>query len=228
MKKLIFSLGLISLMSLSFSQSIFGGNLIKNAGFDDGTPSVAGATVAVPNWTGNTTVGTYGISNWWEVPEGAWSSGTQFAGGGNLASNTISQTFTIDASDFATIDAGQANFNVNGWFGGWSTNNDNAVLNVTFKNSVGGDFRTIQIGGVSSADRNGVTSMLFREANGTLDIGTRSIVFDLAFTRTNGTYSDGSADTLAFTAEAVPEPMTLIALAAGAGLIARKRRNNKN
>jgi hypothetical protein len=40
-----------------------------------------------------------------------------------------------------------------------------------------------------------------------------------------GTYNDGSADNLQFTADAVPEPMTMIVLAAGAALAAARRRS---
>ncbi|MBL8067009.1 MAG: PEP-CTERM sorting domain-containing protein [Armatimonadetes bacterium] len=225
MKNLIPALAVLAIASIAPAQSLFGGNIIKNGSFEAGATSVDGASVAVPDWNGTTTVGEYGATNWWEVPAGPWSDGIKFAGGGNFASNSINQTFTIDAADFATVDAGQAAFTVDGWFGGWSSNNDNAILNVTFKNSVGGDFRTIQIGGVTATDRNNVTSMLFRSATGVLDSGTRSIVFNLVFTRTNGTYSDGSAENLRFNANAVPEPVSMVALFLGAGLLARRKRS---
>ncbi|MHC5832437.1 MAG: PEP-CTERM sorting domain-containing protein, partial [Nostoc sp.] len=54
-----------------------------------------------------------------------------FFGGADRASSSASQL--IDISDLAsTIDAGQGTFNLSGWLGGYSTDEDSAALNITF------------------------------------------------------------------------------------------------
>ncbi|MBA4294217.1 hypothetical protein C0431_14745 [bacterium] len=228
MNKIILALGAIAFASLASAQSIFSGNVIKNGSFEAGSTAVNGGSVAVPDWNGLTTVGEYGPATWWEVPFGVWSDGNKFVGGGNNDLNTIDQSFVIDAADFATIDAGNAAFNVSGWFGGWSSQQDFAFLTVDFLDASSTVLNSTVIGNVTAAERNNVTSMQFREANGIIASGTRSINFTVTFDRIGGgTYNDGTAENLVFSAEAVPEPMTMIALAAGAGLIARKRRNKR-
>jgi hypothetical protein len=216
----------IALCSVASAQSLFTGNVIKNGSFEAGATSVAGGTVVIPDWNGLATVGEYGINNWWEVPAGAWSDGIKFAGGGNNDLNSIDQLFEISGDDFAAVDSGASTFNISGWFGGWTTQEDFSFLTADFLDASNTSIANVVIGNVTNADRGGVTSMLFREANGTIAAGTRSIRFTLTFDRIGGgTYNDGSADNLQFTADAVPEPMTMIVLAAGAALAAARRRS---
>lgn len=229
MKQFILVFAFVAAATLAPAQSIFAGNIIKNNSFESGETSVNGASVAVPDWVGNTTVGEYGPATWWEVPFGPWSDGNKFAGGGNTDINSISQSFTVDAGDFVSIDSGQSTFEVSGWFGGWSSQEDFSFLTVDFLDSANAVLSSTVIGNVTATDRNSETSMLFRDSSGTIASGTRSVNFTVTFDRIgSGTYNDGSVDNLNFSANAVPEPMTMIALAAGAGFIARKRRNKQN
>ncbi|MFM9871879.1 MAG: PEP-CTERM sorting domain-containing protein [Fimbriimonadaceae bacterium] len=226
MNKTIFTLASLIVASMASAQSIFAGNIIKNNSFEAGVTSVAGASVAVPDWVGNTTVGEYGPVTWWEVPFGVWSDGNKFVGGGNNDLNTISQSFVVDAADFASVDSGLSTFAVSGWFGGWSSQEDFSFLTVAFLDSSSNTLSSTVIGNVTATDRNSVTSMLFRNASGNIAAGTRSVNFTVTFDRIGGgTYNDGSVDNLNFTANAVPEPMSIMAFAAGAAFLARKRRN---
>ncbi len=220
--------GLFLLGFVTFAQAtIFdGSNQIINPGFDNGPASAGGGLTAVPGWTGQAGVGTYGVANWWEIPAGAWSSGTQFSHGGSQASTIITQNLSISAADAAIVDAGQGSYNVSGWFGGWQGQDDNATLATRFldvnNEQIGqGDL----LGGFLAADRNSVSGMLFDSGSGQILAGTRTIQFVLTATRVGGgTSNDGVSDTLAFTATAVPEPATMAVLGLGAAALLRRRR----
>jgi hypothetical protein len=56
---------------------------------------------------------------------------------------------------------------------------------------------TITLGPVLAADRGSISSLLFREANGLVPIGTRSFIVTVTITRLYGTYSDGDIDEIA-------------------------------
>lgn len=67
-----------------------------------------------------------------------------------------------------------ARYALEGYFGGFSGQNDNAVLKVSFRDSdsnvLGG---VVSIGGVTAADRSNITGLLLRSADGTVPAGTR-------------------------------------------------------
>jgi hypothetical protein len=225
MNKIVLSAITLGVVASASAQSIFGGsNVIMNAGLDMGAPSAGGGVISVPDWVGEAGVGTYGVSNWWEIPDGAWTSGTQFFHGGSNGSTQLTQTKVLDATDLAVVDAGNAAYNLSGWFGGWQTQNDTAALTMRMLDGGAAELGTVRIGDVTATDRASVSSMLQRSASGTLLAGTRSLEFVLVATRAGGTSNDGVADTLSFTAEAVPEPATLLIVASAAALAARKRR----
>lgn len=225
MNKIVLSAITLGVVASASAQSIFGGsNVIMNAGLDEGSPSAGGGVIAVPGWTGDAGVGTYGVANWWEIPSGSWATGTQFFHGGSNGSTQITQVKVLDAADLATVDAGNAAYNLSGWFGGWQTQNDTAALTMRMLDGGAAELGTVRIGDVTSTDRASVSGMLQRSASGTLLAGTRSLEFVLVATRAGGTSNDGVADTLSFTAEAVPEPATMLIVASAAALSARKRR----
>ena len=57
---------------------------------------------------------------------------------------------------------------------------------------------TATIGPVLAAERNSITSLLFKSKSGTVPAGTRSVLVTLAFVRSYGTNDDGCADSLSF------------------------------
>lgn len=128
----------------------------------------------------------------------------------------------------ARIDAGAVTYNLSGWLGGWTTQTDNALLYVQFQNAGATDLGTAQLGPVGPADRGNVTGLFLQSAQGTLPVGTTSVVFSLSMERLSGGDNDGYADNLAFTLAAVPEPQTyalmLCGLLAVAGVARAKRR----
>lgn len=226
MKRSIFVLAVAVCASLAGAQTIFGGsNVITNGSAEAGPATAGGARGPLPSWNGIAGVGIYGATQWWEIPEGSWSDGTQFFHGGSEASNVITQVKVLDAADLATVDAGLGLYSMSGWFGGWLGQDDNATLVARFLDGGGAALGTSDVlGGFLAADRNGLSSMLFDSTTGTIAAGTRSIEFVLTSTRVGGgTSNDGVADNLQFTAEVIPEPGTLAVLGL-AGLVAARRR----
>jgi uncharacterized protein (TIGR03437 family) len=103
----------------------------------------------------------------------------------------------IDISQGATqIDAGGVTYALSAWIGGYSSQNDNTVLTVQFLNWSGTVLGTATLGPVLSADRNGVSALQQRMANGTVPTGTRMVHVQMQMTRTDGSDNDGMADSL--------------------------------
>jgi hypothetical protein len=96
------------------------------------------------------------------------------------------------------IDNKTVKFGLSGWLGGWAEQNDNARVSVTFfnqTNQVVGLPTTIRP--VYAAYRNLTTSLLFRQANGSVPVGTRSAKVFVLFTRDDQRSNDGAADNIA-------------------------------
>ncbi len=78
--------------------------------------------------------------------------GNGYFTGGQRGSSSMTQTVNV-AADAAAIDAGTATYNLSGWLGGYSSQNDRADVVATFLNSSGGAVGSTQIGPVTAADR---------------------------------------------------------------------------
>lgn len=97
---------------------------------------------------------------------------------------------------------------MSGYLGGWQDQDDNTVLNITFKNADGEAVGTDSIGPVTAADRINVTGMLPRSANGSVPVGTRRIEVLLRMNRTGDSNNDGYADNLSLTLDFVAPEST--------------------
>jgi hypothetical protein len=124
--------------------------------------------------------------------------GAGYFTGGQRGSSSMTQTVNVSA-DASAIDGGTATYNLSGWLGGWSSQNDRAGVAATFLNSAGGSVGSTQIGPVTAADRGNTTEFLQRSATGTIPAGTRSIRVDVNFTWTAGQTTDGYAEDLSLT-----------------------------
>ena len=203
---------------------VFGSNLIANGDAEAGSGSANGGVVVVPSWatTGSFTVVQYGASGGFPLSTdpGPASRGANFFAGGPTSA-TSGAVQLIDVSTVAgTIDAGGVTFDLSGFLGGFSSQRDNAVLTTMFLSGSSAQLGTASLGPVSNVDRGNNTGLLFRDLNGIVPIGTRSINLSLQMTRLDGTYNDGYADNLSLvlatpTGASIPEPssITLVGIA---------------
>lgn len=94
-----------------------------------------------------------------------------FFGGADRASSSASQL--IDISDLAsTIDAGEGTFNLNGWLGGYSTDEDSASLNITFLDRANQSLGIASITSPTAAQRNNTTGLFLQSVDGSVPVGT--------------------------------------------------------
>ncbi|MFM2405979.1 MAG: hypothetical protein RL223_3859 [Pseudomonadota bacterium] len=133
-------------------------------------------------------------------------SGNAFAAGQQLR----------DVSDLSgLIDQGLVRYTASGWFGGWTTQNDNALLYVQFLDAAQTELGSVTLGPVMPADRDNATGLVLVSSEGLLPVGTTSLQFSLSMERFSGGDNDGYADNLSFQLQAVPEPQTYAMMALG-------------
>jgi predicted outer membrane repeat protein len=193
--------GLIGLLHSPAQAASYGVNLIVNGNAESGGSSSTGAPVAVPGWTPSSafTVVPYNAPGGFPVLGGPGPSdaGIQFFAGGNAAVSTATQPIDL-AANAADINAGLVTFDLTGWFGGYLTDDDNAVLIVEFYNGSTKLLTTV-IGGFKAVDRNNKTGLFFGGLTGfPVPVNTTRLVLTLTMTRLNssGNFNDGYADSL--------------------------------
>ncbi|HJQ48161.1 MAG TPA: alkaline phosphatase family protein [Amycolatopsis sp.] len=176
--------------------------LCSSSGYEDLTMPGWTITSGAPNVTCYTNTGGFPTAS---VP-GAQPGQGMFTGG-TRGNSSMTQTATVSAAASA-IDAGTATYNLSGWLGGWSNQNDRTAVVATFLNAAGGSLGTSQIGPVTAADRKNKTEFLSRSASGAIPAGTRSIRVDVDFAWTTGGTTDGYAENLSLTiSPSVPAPV---------------------
>jgi hypothetical protein len=175
-----------------------GHNLILNPGAEAGKGADSDTVVKVPDWKrgGHFTAVQYAWSGGDLSPKtpGPKSRGKNyFYGGPNAVRSTGSQTVVLSS---AGISAGGVAYVLSGWFGGFSTQTDEAFLTATFETSTGATISTATIGPVTEAQRKGVSKLLYAHVSGTVPAGTLKIGFELVMKRHDGSDNDGLADDL--------------------------------
>ena len=177
-------------------------NLIKNPGAEAAAGGTGG-TVNVPNWTRTTgktlTAVKYGTPGGFPTTSspGPSTRGKNFFAGGSDTGATEIATQTISLASFATkIKGGAVTATAAGWFGGFSSQTDNASLVVTFKNSSGAVVATMTAGPVTAAQRKSVTGMLQRTVTHSVPKTATTASVQLVLKRLDGSYNDGYADNL--------------------------------
>jgi hypothetical protein len=118
-----------------------------------------------------------------------------FAGGPDNELSTATQTINV-SSMHTTIDDGSMVFTLDGYFGGFASQEDYAVLTLTYKDLEGQTLGVTTLGPVTTQDRAEVTGLLERSTTGRIPSGTRLIDVLLTMTRLSGHYNDGYADNL--------------------------------
>ena len=174
-------------------------NRIVNGGAEADVGSTNGDQVPATGWTvtGLATPLQYDSSGYPTTTDpGPSDRGANlFIGGADGATSSLTQTISL-AAYAAAIGAGRASFTLSGWLGGFESQDDQATLTATFKDTGGATLTTPTIGPVLAADRNEQTGLLFRTATGPVPTNATSVMVTLTMVRVAGTNNDGYADNL--------------------------------
>jgi hypothetical protein len=186
-------------------------NLLVNPSFETADPSGSGYSgVTIPGWTetGTPTVIAYGtqggypfafgtpLPKFFDFPQTAPSgAGDNFAGGGPVATSTISQTVDLTG-------AAGTPFNLSADLGGQGWDPSDASVQVTFLDSHGDVLGTDSLNPVTVWDRLGFTGFEDRDISGMVPDGTTSAQVTTTFTDNDtflGNYNGSYADNESFT-----------------------------
>ena len=96
----------------------------------------------------------------------------------------------------AAIDAGRVIYTLSGYFGGYRSQGDYAIANLTFKAGTTTVGVSANVGHVTPTQRGDMTGLLPRRLSAKVPAGTRSIQVNLSMVRLDGLYNDGSVDNL--------------------------------
>lgn len=187
---------------------LFDRNLIVNGAAEDGpgSPSSVGGVVAVPGWTtsGSFTAVEYELqagvpdsfpTEWDSVPADR---GTNLFVGGPASDRSEASQLVSIAAAARLVDSGLVSYRLSGWLGGFASQEDHAVLSVSFRRANGHEVGGAAIGPVRAADRAAATGLQPRAQFGAIPAGTRQIFIRLEMSKEPnvGTYNDGYADNL--------------------------------
>ncbi|MEY2558007.1 MAG: hypothetical protein QOE34_1432, partial [Verrucomicrobiota bacterium] len=178
----------------------YGVNLIVNGNAESGSSSATGNPVSVPGWTTSAsfTVIPYNAAGGYPTSGGPGPPDrlNQFFSGGNAATSTATQVIDLSANA-ADINQGNVIFDLSGYFGGFSSDNDNARLSATFFNGTT-SLGLATVGHVTGKDRGSTTGLLLRRGSGIVPVNTTRVVLTQTMTRVSGSSNDGYADSLSF------------------------------
>ncbi|MDP9004511.1 MAG: hypothetical protein M3N12_06925, partial [Verrucomicrobiota bacterium] len=178
----------------------YGVNLIANGNAESGASSAVGNPVSVPGWTTSAffTVIPYNAAGGYPTSGGPGPPDrlNQFFGGGNAATSTATQQIDLTANA-ADINQGNVIFDLSGYFGGFSSDNDNARLSATFFNGAT-SLGIATVGHATAKDRGSATGLILRRGSGIIPVNTTRVVITLTMTRISGNSNDGYADSLSF------------------------------
>jgi hypothetical protein len=119
-------------------------------------------------------------------------------------------------------------FQLNGWLGGWTTQEDNALFYVSFLDSNDAEIGHAALGPMMPADRGNTTGLFELTVSDWLPVGTARLLFALSMERLGGGDNDGYADNLSFVLNApaavpAPAPLALLGLGLAALAVSRRR-----
>lgn len=212
----------------------FNQNLIINGDAESDIGSATGAVISsVTGFTrnGGFTVTKYGaVVSSGDFPAltspGPTNRGLNFFSGGFTTLSSATQLIDI-TSVASSIDLGSTKYELSGFLGGFDNQGDSAVLRANFLDDQNAPLGFATIGPVTNGDRQNVTALLERTAEGNVPMGTRSIEIALAFTKNVGQYNDGYADNLSLKLTPVPLPAAVWLFGAGLlglGALANRKR----
>ncbi|MFG6467223.1 PEP-CTERM sorting domain-containing protein [Roseateles sp. BYS87W] len=210
------------------ASGVLGSNLVVNGDAESGAGGNGNAIVAAPGFlsSGSFTVVSYAAGGGFPAARdpGPSSRGSNFfAGGPNAPQSSATQSFDV-SSILGLIDGGAVSFELAAYLGGFSSQQDNAMLTATFLGASGDVLGAGSVGPVTHTDRGNATGLLLRQTSGAVPVGTRFIDLQLTLTRQAGSYNDGYADNLSLVLSAVPESSTIAMLGSGLAVLGLCRR----
>ena len=186
----------------SLPTPLLGRNLVVNGDAEASAGSPSGAQVGVPVWAteGQFTVVPYNAPGGFPaVPTDTVPSnhGVNFFAGGNAALS-LGQQFISLAAISPTVDAGGVHFLLSASLGGFGSQEDNALISLSFVDAHVHSLALYGLGPVTAAQRGDKTGLLPLSLAGVVPPGTRSVFVTLTLTRAPGpgSYDDGYADNL--------------------------------
>jgi uncharacterized protein (TIGR03437 family) len=183
-------------------ETLLGRNLIVNGDAEAGLPIPLGQQISadIPGWVRTATFSTEAYANQDAdirvTDPGPADRGKLYFYGGPSDEFTSGYQ-DIDVSPLSSsIDSGTTKFTFAAWLGGYSDQEDNAVLTATFQDWAGKTLGTSQLGPVTATDRGMISAILPRNSAGTVPAGTRKMQVRMNMTRVTGLNNDGLADSL--------------------------------
>jgi hypothetical protein len=181
---------------------MFGHNLLVNGDAEMGPIGASTANVVISGWSdsGPMSILPYDFEDTSQpylasTDPGAPNPGRAYFWGGVGPSSTITQT--INLTDIRSlVDLGSVPYDLSGWLGGFSVQNDQMELTASFRDANNDVLASATIGPVTAVDRGLETKLLFRRVDGFVPVGTRSVILTLSATRFAGTANNGFADNL--------------------------------
>ena len=197
----------------------FNQNLIINGDAESGSGGNGSTLLPIPGFTttGNFTVTQYTAGGGFPsiTDPGPVNRGSNFFSGG-VGNASSSATQQIDISNASTlVDTGNITFELSAYLGGFSSQRDNAILNVNFLDVSNDLLGNASIGPVTNSDRNNLTALMLSSTTGFIPMGTRFIDVSLTMSRLDGSYNDGYADNLSLALRPVPVPPAALLMASG-------------
>ncbi|CAF1052228.1 unnamed protein product [Adineta ricciae] len=124
--------------------------------------------------------------------------GNCYFGGYTSASTTMQQTGDVnDYINFGPINNRTVKFSFSAWLGGYINQDDNARISLTFSNATYAMVGSVStLGPVLAADRKNVTTLLFRQVNGTVPARARYFTVLMTMVTTVGGYNSATADNI--------------------------------
>jgi len=208
-----------TVIPIAAQTTIFGGNLVVNAGAESGSGGDGSAPVSsVPGWSRTNGCDVYAyntaskninaISPSDIVPRG--SGNNYFAGGIQPANCTFTQSIDI-SSGASAIDAGTVTFAASGYLGGFQSDGDKATLTVAFEGSGGNQLSSLTLGPVGPDDRvNQQSGFYLRRQIGQVPAGARKAAITLNMNWVNGTNNEAYADNLSLVLNPPSSPQSLL------------------
>ncbi|CAF1237702.1 unnamed protein product [Adineta steineri] len=201
---LLVGVAFATILALYLVKPAFNINLVTNGDAETGSCQVSGGVTSPVGWNYNGPITQVIYNNptsgcMTSSDPGPSDRGQCYFYGQQSTSTSMWQTINLtNEVSPLLIDNQSVKFNLSAWVGGYSNQDDTAVVSVTFNdanNTMTGNITSI--GPVYAVDRSSMTSFIFQQANDFVPIGARSMTVFVTLTRSQGTGNQGSVDDIA-------------------------------